>query len=152
MYLLSMIVSDQATTLYQSSLIFCYYGIKTLLYLFVLINQILLMYWSVCVCFRRRWRWMRTTVLSWRGGSVKSGRCASSPDCLKGQSRPTLTLLESTFVVSKGTAIHIFLVCLTGMGALAMWQRSTMSLQTSSWRHMQWAYNRYAFVHEIWKY
>lgn len=40
---------------------------------------------------------MRMTVLSWRGGSVKSGRCASSRDCLNGESRNAVKSLPSRF-------------------------------------------------------
>lgn len=41
---------------------------------------------------------MRTTVLSWHGGSVRSGRCALSPDCLSGEwSCIYVVILRSTF-------------------------------------------------------
>lgn len=59
----------------------------------------------VCVCVRRRWRLMRTTVLSWPGGSVRSGLCASSPDCLSGESRAALASSESRFVIGIGTLL-----------------------------------------------
>lgn len=47
---------------------------------------------------------MRTTVLSWPGGSVRSGRCVSSPDCLSGESRASLKSPETRPVVRRGTS------------------------------------------------
>ena len=39
------------------------------------------------------------TVLNWRGGSARSGRCASSPDCLSGECRVVITSPKTIIVV-----------------------------------------------------
>lgn len=52
---------------------------------------------------------MRTTALSWRGGSVRSGHCALSPDCLNGESRATLTSPDSILIAGS----HSHASCLT---------------------------------------
>lgn len=63
--------------------------VKVLLFLHPLHKHLELT--TECVFVRRRWRWTRTTVLSWHGGSVRSGHCASSSGCLSGESKVSLT-------------------------------------------------------------
>lgn len=63
---------------------------------------------------RRRWRWMRMTVLSWPGGSVKSGHCVSSPDCLNGESRAALMSPDGGFVLIRWPSLCSGLTCSYG--------------------------------------
>lgn len=61
------------------------------------------------VSVRKHSRLMKTTALSWHGGSVRSGPCASSPDCLSGESKEALASSRTSFVVCIVTlaSVHV---------------------------------------------
>lgn len=78
------------------------------------------------VFVRRRWKSMRMTGPSWRGGSARSGRCVSLPGCLKGH------LSAPSFVEPRPPDRRSFLLRFTDTGARVTCRRSTVTLRTFS--------------------